>query len=117
LVVDDEYDAALTLKAILEEEEFEVDVFNDPKLALSNFKTGCYHLLILDILMPKMNGFEFYREIRKIDAKVKACFFTASEAYYMNLKTKYNNLTDLNSVISKPISMDDLVKRVNQIIY
>jgi CheY-like chemotaxis protein len=67
--------------------------------------------------MPKMNGFEFYREIRKIDAKVKACFFTASEAYYMNLKTKYNNLTDLNSVISKPISMDDLVKRVNQIIY
>ena len=59
LVVDDEYDAALTLKAILEEEEFEVDIFNDPKLALSKFKAGKYDLLLLDILMPKMKAVNY----------------------------------------------------------
>jgi DNA-binding response OmpR family regulator len=101
----------------LEDNGFVVDTFNDPQQAISNFKINFYDLLLIDIGIPNMNGFEFYREIRKINDKVKACFFTASEAYYMNLKTKYNNLTDLNSVISKPISMDDLVKRVNQIIY
>jgi CheY-like chemotaxis protein len=74
-------------------------------------------IILLDINMPKMNGFEFYKEIRKIDDKVKACFLTAFEVNYTNLKSKYNNLPDPNCVISKPISMDDLVKRVNQIIY
>jgi DNA-binding response OmpR family regulator len=117
LIIDDEPDLTFVFKMGLEDNGFVVDTFNDPQQAISNFKINFYDLLLIDIGIPNMNGFEFYREIRKIDAKVKACFFTASEAYYMNLKTKYNNLTDLNSVISKPISMDDLVKRVNQIIY
>jgi hypothetical protein len=52
-----------------------------------------------------MNGFEFYREIRKIDDKVKACFFTASEAYYKNLVEKYK-ISDLNCIIAKPIAID-----------
>jgi CheY-like chemotaxis protein len=72
LVVDDEYDVAMTLKTILEEEneesssynKFEVDIFNDPKLALSNFKAGKYDLLLLDILMPKMNGFELCQQLQ-----------------------------------------------------
>jgi DNA-binding response OmpR family regulator len=117
LIIDDEPDLTFVFKMGLEDNGFVVDTFNDPQQAISNFKINFYDLLLIDIGIPNMNGFEFYREIRKINDKVKACFFTASEAYYMNLKTKYNNLTDLNSVISKPISMDDLVKRVNQIIY
>jgi two-component system, OmpR family, response regulator ChvI len=89
LVVDDEYDAALTLKAILEEEEFEVDVFNDPTLALSNFKAGCYHLLLLDILMPKMNGFKLCQQLQNIDDKVKVCFITAYDVYYPALREMF----------------------------
>jgi two-component system, OmpR family, response regulator VicR len=70
LVVDDEYDVAITLKTILEEEQessnkkFEVDFFNCPKLALSKFKAGKYDLLLLDILMPKMNGFELCQQLQ-----------------------------------------------------
>ncbi|PWU79018.1 MAG: hypothetical protein DLM72_19610 [Candidatus Nitrosopolaris wilkensis] len=45
--------------------------------ALKNFISSAYFLLILDIKMPKMNGFELYLEIKKIDNKVKVCFLTA----------------------------------------
>src|ERR1043166_8954993 len=91
LVVDDDHDVAITLKAILEGEEesskeFELDVFNDPTLALSNFKAGWYDLLLLDILMPKMNGFELYQQLKNIDDKVKVCFITAYEIYYRALR-------------------------------
>ena len=116
LIVDDEPDITFVFKIGLEDNGFVVDTFNDPQIALSNFKTNLYDLLLIDIGIPKMNGFELYREIRKIDDKVKACFFTASEAYYMNLKAKYGMMNpDPNCLILKPISMDDLVKRVNQI--
>ena len=90
----------------LEDNGFVVDTFNDPQLALSNFKNGLYDLLLIDIGIPKMNGFEFYREIRKIDDKVKACFFTASEAYYKNLVEKYK-ISDLNCIIAKPIAIEE----------
>src|SRR2546423_5215125 len=82
LVVDDEIDANTTLRIILEENEFEVDAYIDPLLALSNFKPGVYDLLLLDIKMPKMNGFELYQEMKEIDNKVKVCFVTASELFY-----------------------------------
>ena len=112
LVVDDEYDAALTLKAILEEEEFEVDVFNDPKLALSNFKTGCYHLLILDILMPKMNGFELCQQLKDMDDKVKVCFITAYEIYYRALREMFPTM-EVDCFIAKPIGKKELVSKIN----
>jgi DNA-binding response OmpR family regulator len=44
-------------------------------LALRNFKAGSYDLLIIDIMMPQMDGFELHEEIRKIDTKVKVCFY------------------------------------------
>jgi DNA-binding response OmpR family regulator len=77
LVVDDEADINLTLKLALEEEGFQVDTFDDDALvALDNFRKGLYDLLILDIKMPKMNGFELCRRIKKIDSKVRVCFLT-----------------------------------------
>ena len=76
LVVDDEPDVNFTLKITLEDKGFKVDAFDDPLLALENFKAGLYDLVILDIKMPKMNGFELFREIKKIDNNVKVCFLT-----------------------------------------
>jgi DNA-binding response OmpR family regulator len=77
LIVDDEPDIGLAFESVLDGSGFKVDSFNDPLLALKNFKASAYFLLILDIEMPKMNGFEFYLEIKKIDNKVKLCFLTA----------------------------------------
>ena len=81
LIVNSEDDVNLALKLALEEEEgrsyFKVDSFNNPILALKDFKNGSYDLLIIDISMPQMNGFELSEKIRNIDDKVKICFLTA----------------------------------------
>jgi DNA-binding response OmpR family regulator len=61
LVVDDEPDITFTLHAILQKSGFEVSSFNDPLLALQSFKPHYYDLVTLDIKMPKMNGFELYK--------------------------------------------------------
>lgn len=74
LIVDDEPDITSSLKITLEDNGFEVDSFNDPILALENFRKRLYSLLILDIKMPKMNGFELYTKIKKIDDKVRYVF-------------------------------------------
>jgi DNA-binding response OmpR family regulator len=77
LLVDDEHDLTSTLSIILEKCGFEVVSFNDPILALQTFKPRSYDLLILDIKMPHMNGFELYQQLRKKDNHVKVCFLTA----------------------------------------
>ena len=78
MLVDDEHDNSLIFKIGLEDPEFEVDVHSDPESALSSFKPDYYDLLILDIKMPKMNGYELYARIKENDDKVKVCFLTAS---------------------------------------
>jgi DNA-binding response OmpR family regulator len=112
LIVDDEPDVNLTLKITLEESGFQVDTFDDPILALNTFKKGVYDLLVLDIKMPKMHGFELYREIRRIDNEVKICFLTAGEMYY----GVYDDIFDENQFIRKPIQNKELVNRVNEMI-
>ena len=112
LIVDDEPDVNLSLKIALEENGFEVDAFDDPVTALDHFKKGVYDLLILDIKMPKMHGFELYREIRKIDSHVKICFLTAGEMYYGS----YADIFNENQFIRKPIENKELINRVNEII-
>ena len=77
LLVDDEPDIIFTIKKILEENGFKVDSFNDPILALNYYKVNFYDLVILDIKLPNMDGFELYTKIREKDPKVKICFLTA----------------------------------------
>jgi DNA-binding response OmpR family regulator len=81
LLVDDEHDNNLIFTIGLQDAGFEVDAYNDPKLALSAFRPDYYDLLILDIRMPKMNGYELSDKIRNKDNKVNVCFLTASERY------------------------------------
>jgi two-component system, OmpR family, response regulator ChvI len=113
LLVDDEPDVVLGFEICLEDNGFEVDSFNDPILALSSFKQGLYSLALLDIRMPKLNGFELYREIRKIDDKVKICFMTAFDIQNEQLKEVLPTL-DLDEpiVIRKPIRIDDFIAKI-----
>jgi len=115
LLVDNESDNTCVLSMGLEDAGFKVDAFNDPMLALSNFKPNFYALSILDINMPKMNGYELYKEIRKIDDKVKICILTASEIYNESLREPpYQLLNDVKCFIPKPIAIDDFVKKVKE---
>jgi DNA-binding response OmpR family regulator len=118
MIVDDELDLSLLLKTLLEENNFRVDWYTDPVLALNKFKRNFYDLLLLDIKMPKMNGFELYRELKKIEKKVKVCFLTAlTELYeYDKFKEEVSPKEDERYFIPKPIENEDLIKRVNSII-
>jgi DNA-binding response OmpR family regulator len=116
MIVDDEPDITSMLKIVLEDNGFEVDAFEDAIVALKYYKASLYDLLILDIKMPEMDGFELYDEIKKIDDKMKVCFLTASEMYYNNLrKDKYSSL-DKDLFIQKPIENEELVNIVNKIL-
>ncbi|MFL6456703.1 MAG: response regulator [Nitrososphaeraceae archaeon] len=116
MIVDDEPDITSMLKIVLEDNGFEVDAFEDAIVALKYYKASLYDLLILDIKMPEMDGFELYDEIKKIDDKMKVCFLTASEMYYNKLrKDKYSSL-DKVLFIQKPIENEELVNIVNKIL-
>lgn len=116
LVVDDEPDITLAFEKALKDKGFEqVDSVNDPVLALKNFKAETYDLLIIDIVMPQMDGFRLYEEIRKIDNKAKVCFITAFEVNYQALRTVFqaaSTTDDIGCFIRKPVNFSDLIKHI-----
>jgi DNA-binding response OmpR family regulator len=116
LVVDDEPDLTQVSTLALEYHGFKVDSFNDPQEALAKFEPGLYDLVILDIKMPKMDGFELYHEIKKKDNNAKVCFLTASELYYEEFRKKEYYALDRDMFIRKPIENEELVKEINKMI-
>jgi DNA-binding response OmpR family regulator len=119
LVVDDEPDITLMLKKVLEENGFEIDSFNEPSAVIQNFKPGVYDLLIVDIKMPSINGFELYLKLLEKDQHVKVCFLTALselrdyEGYRKKVFPKWGE----RYFVAKPIENDELIRRVNGIIW
>ena len=112
LIVDDDADILTTYKKGLEESGlFEVDTFTDPEETLSNFKNGLYDFLIIDIRLPKMDGFELYDKMKAIDNKVKICFITAYEVNYRALRQVFPE-PKLECFIQKPIEIVKLVERI-----
>jgi DNA-binding response OmpR family regulator len=111
-VVDDEPDITTVLKKGLEHHGFAVDIFNDPQAALDSFKPRQYDLMIIDIRMPKLNGFDLYRELKKRDESVKVCFLTAFEIYYEEFRKMFPTV-DVRAFIRKPVSISNLVTQVN----
>ena len=119
LIVDDEPDITFTIKSILEDNGFKVDSFTDPISALDNYQINFYDLVILDIKMPKMDGFQLFTKIKEQDPKIKICFLTASELYYEEFRKMYYELGNTISevyFIQKPIKNEDLVKHLTRII-
>jgi DNA-binding response OmpR family regulator len=102
----------------LEIQGFHVDAFTDPVYALAQFKAGFYQLLILDIKMPEMNGFELYTEIKKKDNTVKVFFLTAlSEMHdYDAFKKEVFPKEGERYFIAKPIENEEILKRINTVI-
>jgi CheY-like chemotaxis protein len=119
LIVDDDADVIVTFKAGIEENNnykdansrIEVYASNDPVIALSEFKPNFYDLLLADINMPHMNGFELCEKILAIDINVKVCFMSSVEINREALREIYPALS-LGCFIRKPVTMDYLVKRI-----
>jgi CheY-like chemotaxis protein len=119
LIVDDEADVTVTFKAVIEEsnnnndvnKKIEVYTSNNPVEALSEFKPNFYDLLLVDINMPYMNGFELCEKILAIDINVKVCFMSSAEINPDALREIYPSLS-LGCFIRKPVAIDYLVKRI-----
>src|SRR5215472_3811965 len=117
LIVDDEPDINTILKKVFEQNGFNADSYDDPILALENFKAGSYDILLLDIKMPEMDGFQLYQKMKRIDSKVKVCFLTASELYYERFRDEEEFIEiDKDLFLQKPIENEDLIKKINTII-
>jgi DNA-binding response OmpR family regulator len=117
LIVDDEPDVSAVLEKVFKLSGFIADSYDDPILALENFKAGSYDLILLDIKMPEMDGFHLYREMKKIDNKVKVCFLTASEMYYERFRKEEAFCSlDKDLFLRKPIRNEDLKEKINKII-
>ena len=114
LLVDDDRDITAFFKLALDDAGFEVDEYYDPLKVLLNFKPGYYDLLLIDIRMPKMNGFELYKKLRVMDNKFKICFVTSFEVYYKSILEEHPSIKkEVNCFIKKPITQKDFIIRIN----
>jgi len=121
LVVDDDPDITLTFKAGLDghyynegdkKKRFEVYTYNDPLLLLEEFKPNFYDLLLTDIYMPNMNGFQLYEKILGLDINFRVCFMSALEVNAEALREVYPKVS-FGCFIEKPITIEYLVKRLS----
>jgi two-component system, OmpR family, response regulator ChvI len=120
MIVDDEYD--IVLRTVLEETRlFQVDGYIDPILALSNFKPDTYDLVVLDIRMPVMDGFELYKNIKAIDGSIKACFLTSVNDL-SEYKINYPDIIEeiecgkISCFMDKPVSSARLLTLISKVI-
>jgi CheY-like chemotaxis protein len=116
LLVDDEHDICLVYQMVLEDAGYECIPYTDSVKALQEFKPCFYDLILLDIKMPVLNGFELCKKIREVDRTVHIMFITASEAYYEKFRGQdFPELSKIN-YIQKPIGNDELVQIVDMIV-
>jgi DNA-binding response OmpR family regulator len=117
MIIDDDSDTTLTFKEAIEnsndadERRIQVHTYNDPLIALSEFKPNLYDLLLIDINLPNMNGFELGQKILEIDINVKVCFMSSGEINREALREIYPAIS-LGCFIRKPATTDYLVKRI-----
>ena len=114
LIVDDEKDVGWTLKLILEYYGFDIDCFTDSATALEKFKPNLYDLIILDIRMTEINGFELYDELRSRDSNIKTLFITALSSVepYNTRNSKVYPLRGVRHFMKKPVSREVLLEQV-----
>jgi DNA-binding response OmpR family regulator len=119
LIVDDNPDITITFKKALVEENrndnngisFQVNAYNDPLLALIEFRPDFYDLMLVDINMPKMNGFEFSTRILELDVNPRICYMSSGLINQEALREQYPTLS-IGCFIKKPVTIEYLVRRV-----
>ena len=116
LLVDDEPDICMVYQIVLEDSGYECTSYTDSVKALQEFKPYFYDLILLDIKMPVLDGFELCKKIRELDGIVHIIFITASEEYYEQFRSKHFPELGKINYIQKPIENEELVQIVDTII-
>ena len=118
LVVDDEQDIVFTLKTILTEAGFTVDAFTNPSVAFEMFRPEKYELIILDIRMPGLNGFELYMKLFEQDKSIKVLFLTAVNEFsmYAKFKNSVSPMSGKRYYLQKPVDLTKLLQRVDDML-
>lgn len=110
LIVEDEFKIADVIASRLKKEQFVVDVFTDGEQGLDNALTNIYDLIILDVMLPKVNGFEILEKIRREKIASKVIMLTAKDM----LEDKLVGFDfGANDYLTKPFHIDELVARIN----
>jgi len=109
LLVDDEPDIVSVLKQGLKLKGFEVDGFTDPQKALEKFQPGYYAIVVTDIKMPVINGFQLCRKIQEKDSSVRIFFLSAFDIYAKEAETMFPTLRS-KTFIKKPIRYEELAE-------
>jgi DNA-binding response OmpR family regulator len=116
LVIDDDPDITSLYKEALEKEGgFNVDTYNDPSQALSNFKSDYYDISLIDVKMPGRDGFNLYKELKKLDPVMKVCFITGFEVNYRALQEIFPEMGQ-ECYISKPTAMRELKEHIDHLV-
>lgn len=116
LIVDDDTDIITTFKFGIEyatNKRIVVDANNDPRIALLDFQPNIYDLLLIDINMPYIDGFQLSERILDIDINVKICFMSAGEINQDALRELHPSIS-LGCFIKKPVTIDYLIDRIMQ---
>jgi CheY-like chemotaxis protein len=116
LLVDDEPDVCMVYQIVLEDAGYQCISYTDPIKALQEFRPKYYDLILLDIKMPILNGFELCKKIIELDRTVHIVFITASEEYYEKFRSQHFPELGKINYIQKPVSNDELVRIVNTIL-
>lgn len=116
LLVDDEVDILHVLKHGLEINGFQVEGYSSPQEVLVSFKPSKYDLAILDIRMPGLSGFQLYREMRKIDPTITACFLSAFEVHPNEFKIVFPSMMEVKAIIKKPVSINHLLREITPLL-
>lgn len=110
LIIEDEYNLADVIRERLKKEKYTVDIETDGEEGLYKALDGTYDLLILDVMLPSMNGFEILKEIRQEENDIKVIMLTAKS----ELDDKLTGLTTgADDYLTKPFHIEELVARVN----
>ena len=104
LIVDDDKAICDYMQTLLEKDGFTVKTMSDPTLVEDEVRQGEYHVLILDVMMPKLDGIEVLKRVRAVDSDVAVIMFTA----HPNLDTAVASMKlDAVDYIKKPFNVDE----------
>lgn len=123
LVIDDDLDSAIAIRTCLESyfkkdargsefQAMEVTMYSNPVTALVEFKPYYYDLVLVDINMPTVNGYELVEKVIKLDLNIKVCFMSAGEVNYEAIREIHHPVKSFGCFIKKPATRDYLINRV-----